>query len=120
MYQQNEVKISDSEWLILQVIWSKSPLYMGDIVNALQHTPWKKPTIQTMVARLAAKKIIGTNKTAFAFLYYPILTKEETAKMYTKSFVDRVYNGNASELITKIVSEDYLTPQQKKALKKSF
>jgi len=120
MYQQSEVKISDSEWLILQVIWEKSPLYMGDIVKALQYTPWKKPTIQTMVARLAAKNIIGTNKSAFAFLYYPIISREEALKMYTKSFVERVYNGNAYELLSKMAKEDYLAPQEKKELKKLF
>ena len=120
MYQQSEVKISDSEWLILQVIWNKSPLYMGDIVNALKNTPWKKPTIQTMVARLAAKQIIGTNKAAFAFLYYPIIPKEEALKMYTRSFVERVYNGNAYELLSKMAKEDYLTPREKKEAKKLF
>ena len=120
MYQQSEVKISDSEWLILQVIWEKSPLYMGDIVYALKYTPWKKPTIQTMVARLAAKKIIGANKTTFAFLYYPIVTREDAVKMYTESFVERVYNGNAYELLSKMANEDYLTPRQKKAAKKLF
>lgn len=120
MFQQNEVKISDSEWLIMQVIWNKSPLYMGDIVSALSYTPWRRTTIQTMVARLVTKNVIATNRTGYAFLYYPIISKEAAVSMYTKSFVDRVYNGNAAGLVTMIAESDMLKPEDKKKLKKLF
>jgi len=118
MYQQNEIKISDAEWLIMQAVWDKSPLYMGDIVKALSHTPWARATIQTMVARLISKNVIGTNRNGYAFLYYPVVTKEDAVKMYTKSFIDRVYNGDISELVNELASDDYLTTEEKKAIKK--
>ena len=118
MYIQNEFKISDSEWLIMQVMWDKSPLYMGDIVKALDYTPWARTTIQTMVARLVTKNAIGTNRIGYAFLYYPLISKEDAVKMYTKSFIERVYSGDASTLVTAIASGDYLTPQEKKVVKK--
>jgi len=120
MFQQNEVKISDSEWLIMQVIWNKSPLYMGDIVAALSYTPWRRTTIQTMVARLVTKNVIATNRTGYAFLYYPIIAREDAVKMYTKSFVERVYGGNAYELVTLLAEGDLLKPEEKKKLKKLF
>ncbi len=118
MYQQNEVKISDSEWLILQVIWSKSPITMGDIVKALDYTPWARTTIQTMVARLVSKKILSTNAAGYAFLYSPLISKEDAVKMYTKSFIYQVYSGDASALVAAIASGNYLTPQEKKVVKK--
>lgn len=120
MYIQNEVKISDSEWLIIQPLWEKSPLYMGDIVRALAYTPWNRTTIQTMVARLIAKGVISTNRAGYAFLYYPAITEEEAVQMYTKSFIDRVYRGNAAALVTAIAEGDSLSPKEKKELKKLF
>lgn len=120
MYQQNEVKISDSEWLIMQAIWSKSPLYMGDIVSALNYTPWSRTTIQTMVARLVAKNVVATNRTGYAFLYYPLITEEDAVKMYTKSFIDRVYRGSAAKLVSTLAAGDMLKPEDKKKLKKLF
>ncbi len=120
MFQQNEVKISDSEWLIMQVIWSKSPLYMGDIVSALSYTPWRRTTIQTMVARLVTKNVIATNRTGYAFLYYPVISREDAVKMYTKSFVERVFSGSAAELVTLVAENDMLKPEEKKKLKKLF
>lgn len=121
MYKQNEVKISDSEWLILQVIWSKNvPMRMGEIASALSYTPWKRTTIQTMVARLVTKDILGTNQSDYAFLYYPIVAKEAALEMYTKSFIERVYEGNTAELVAAIATGDYLSAEEKKALKKSL
>ena len=120
MYQQNEVKISDSEWLIMQVIWNKSPLYMGDIVSALSYTPWRRTTIQTMVARLVTKNVIATNRTGYAFLYYPLISREDAVNMYTKSFIDRVFCGSAADLVTLIAEKELLKPEDKKKLKKLF
>lgn len=120
MYLQNEVKISDSEWFILQAVWEKSPLFMGDIVKALSDTPWARTTIQTMVARLVSKKVLATSSAGHAFLYYPIVTKEDAVKMYTQSFIDRVYSGDALKLVSEIATGEYLAADQKKAAKKLF
>ncbi len=118
MYIKNEIKISDSEWLIMKAIWEKSPAYMGDIVTALSYTPWRRTTIQTMVARLVSKKAIGTDHKDPAFLYYSLISKEDADKMYTKSFVDRVYNGDAVDLVTALVQDGYLTSADIKKIKK--
>lgn len=118
MYIKNEVKISDSEWLIMKAIWEKSPAYMGDIVSALAHTPWRRTTIQTMVARLVAKKAIGSDHREPAFLYYPLISKEDADKMYTKAFVERVYSNDAAELVKALIDGEYLSAAQKKEIKK--
>lgn len=121
MYQENEFKISESEWLVMHVIWDRpQPVYMGDIVKALSNTPWSRTTIQTMVARLLAKQVVGANKTRYAFQYYPIVSKEDAQKSFTESFIRRVYNGDTSLLIKEIASGDYLTAEEKKVLKKSL
>jgi len=67
---------------------------------------------------LIAKKLIAIIRGGHAFQYYPVVPKEDAVKMYTKSFIDRVYKGNASELVIEISSDDYLTTEEKKALKK--
>ena len=119
MYQENEFKISESEWLVMHVIWNKQqPMYMGEIVKALSNTPWSRTTIQTMVSRLVLKKVVGTNRTGYAFLYYPLVNREQALKSFTDTFVRRVYNGNAAQLVSELISKDYLSADDRKALKK--
>jgi BlaI family transcriptional regulator, penicillinase repressor len=118
MKKSREIQISESEWLIMHVLWEKSPLYMGDIVKALAYTPWSRTTIQTMVSRLVTKNVVGTNKTGYAFLYYPLFTAEESLDVYTKFFVERVYKNDAAKLIENLLNGKYLTATEKKELKK--
>lgn len=121
MYQENEFRISESEWLVMHVIWDRpQPIYMGDIVKALSSTPWSRTTIQTMVARLLSKQVIGANKTRYAFQYYPLVSKEEAQKSFTETFVRRVFDGDAAAVVKIIADGDYLTPEEKKSLKKSL
>lgn len=120
MYKKNEVVISNSEWLVLQAIWDNKTCYMGDIVSALSYTPWSRTTIQTMVGRLIAKKVIETNHTGYAFLYYPLISEKEAIEMYTKAFIERVFKGSSFDCISAVASGDYLTPEEKKELKKVF
>ena len=114
MNQRTEIRISDAEWQIMNAVWNKPPMHMGDITKALSHTPWKRSTIQTMVARLVSKNFIGTNHSGSAFLYYPVVVKEDIVKIYTKAFIDRVYNGKASNLVAELASGDYLTTEEKR------
>ncbi len=118
MVKKNKIKISEAEWLVMHVIWDNSPLYMGDIVKALANTPWSRTTIQTMVLRLLSKKIVGTNGKGHAFLYYPLVTREDALELYTKSFVDRVYRGEAKELVSALLEGEFLSAADKKEVKK--
>ncbi len=119
MYQENEFKISESEWLVMHAIWNRQqPMYMGEIVKALSNTPWSRTTIQTMVSRLVLKKVVGTNRTGYAFLYYPLVNREEALKSFTETFVRRVYNGNAAMLVNELVTGNYLSVEDRKTLKK--
>ncbi len=121
MTYKRKYKISESEWLILNVIWEKSsPVYMKDIVRALGHRPWSRTTIQTMVTRLVQKGIVGTIKSGYAFEYYSIPKKDEVLKEYTEFFVNRVYNSDASALIENIVEGGYLTAEDKRELKRNL
>lgn len=115
---RNKVKISDAEWYVMHVIWDNSPLYMGDIVKALSDTSWSRTTIQTMVLRLLSKKIVGTNGKGHAFLYYPLITREDALELYTHSFVERVYRNDPKALATALVQGDYLSDSDKEDLKK--
>lgn len=118
MKYKADIKISDSEWLVLHVIWDKSPMRMREIVHGLSHTTWSRNTIQTMVARLLNKGIIGADTSDRNFLYYPAIEKEDVLSMYTKYFIERVYNNKAPDLIEEILKEDYLSYEEKEEIKK--
>ena len=56
-------KISESEWLVMRVLWSKSPLAAQEVFEQLDTTTkWKPKTVKTLIDRLVKKaKQIGIN-----------------------------------------------------------
>ena len=53
-------KISEAEWEVMKLLWSKNPLTANKIVEVLSRKkPWKPKTIKTLLNRLANKEAIG-------------------------------------------------------------
>ena len=49
------ISISESEWVVMKVIWNEPPKTLQDILGSLKHTDWSTTTIQTYLARLVKK-----------------------------------------------------------------
>ena len=48
-------RISDAEWVVMRVLWKKSPLTTNEVVAAVQPgSDWKPKTIHTLLNRLVA------------------------------------------------------------------
>jgi len=113
-------KISDAEWVIMKVLWKKSPLTSSDIIKELKPiTTWNPKTIHTLISRLVEKKALGVEKdTAPFYLYYPLVSEEECRKIETKSFLKKVYDGSFPLLVANFVKEEKLTLQDIEELKR--
>jgi len=49
-------RISDAEWLVMEVVWSSAPVTANEIVDALgDRSGWNPRTIKTMLNRLVKK-----------------------------------------------------------------
>jgi BlaI family penicillinase repressor len=56
-------KISESEWLVMRVLWSKSPLAAQEVFEQLEAaTKWKPKTVKTLIDRLVKKGAVKYEK----------------------------------------------------------
>lgn len=114
-------KISDAELEIMKVIWeSDSPILFACIMEALEENgiKWQKNTLITLLSRLMEKGYLKANKRGRKNEYVPLVTADEFQSVQTKDFVDRIYKGNVSGLITQLVSNDMLTETEYDELRK--
>lgn len=114
-------KISDAEFEIMKVIWeSDSPLLFARITEALEEKglQWQKNTLITLLSRLMEKGYLKANKRGRKNEYVPLVTEQEFQSVQTRNFVDRIYQGNVSGLITQLVQNDMLTKEEYDELKK--
>jgi BlaI family penicillinase repressor len=120
MAQSNhKVKISESEWKVMKVIWESGTVSSAEVVRRLKPvTGWKDNTIYTLINRLAKKEMLRIDKTVSPNLCIPLVSQRRYQREERKSFLQRVYDGSLSLMLANIVEEGSLSSEEIDDLKK--
>ena len=103
-------KISDSEWEIMKIVWSKDEVTSNEIIESLSgKQQWKSTTIKSLISRLLNKEAIGFRKNGKEYVYYSLISEEECIKEESQSFLKRVFNGSLNDMILNLVKSEELT-----------
>ncbi len=106
-------RISASEWEIMNVLWTRSPLTAPEVMIALPPgTEWAQKTVNTFLARLVEKGAVSATRQGKANLYRPELTREECVANEGASFLERVFRGAAGDLVLHFCERADLTPDE--------
>jgi BlaI family transcriptional regulator, penicillinase repressor len=112
------MKITEAEWIVCQVVWSRSPLTANEIVDNLAgSTQWNPRTIKTLLNRLVKKQVLGFESHGREYLYFPRLEKEECVRIHTESFVKRVFDGAAGAMLATFLKDRQLSAKEIAELK---
>ncbi len=104
-------RITDSEWLIMEVVWREGKLRASDVIRSINRnneTSWSDKTIRTLIDRLVSKKILGKVKENVN-MYYPLLSEEECIREVTDTFMKKVYKGSLGLLVSNFAKNNNLT-----------
>lgn len=109
---KEKVKLNDSEWKIMMLLWSRNPLTCRQIEDALQDsTGWTRHAIISFLKRMMEKKYVAMEE-ASPRLYYPLLDKETTVLQETRSFVKKVFDGKMGPLVSSLVDSEDITKEE--------
>lgn len=109
---KNLPKISDSEWEVMKIIWSKEEATANEIIDNLKgKQEWKNTTIKSLINRLLNKEAIGFRKNGKEYFYYPLISEEECIREESKSFLKKVFNGSINEMVLNLVKSEKLTQE---------
>ncbi len=112
-------KISESEWLVMRVLWSKGSLTANEVVRELAgKTKWKPKTIKTLITRLMKKGAVKFEKEGRKYRYYPAVSEAECVRMERRSFVRRVYGGTTRPMLAAFLEDAKLSAEDISELKK--
>jgi BlaI family penicillinase repressor len=105
---KNKIDITESEWLVMQVLWKKSPLTLGEIAKKLDgKADWNKTTINTLLRRLMKKEAVSYKEARF-YKYYPLVTERECLKAEMKDILNKFFYSSPQKLMATLVeSEDF-------------
>jgi BlaI family penicillinase repressor len=106
-------RISQAEWIVMEVIWQRAPVTALEVVRQLaHHKQWQDQTIRTMLRRLVRKKALTYKAEGNVHYYSPAVSREQCARAESQSFLGRVLGGAVQPLLVQLVQEAKLSPAE--------
>jgi BlaI family penicillinase repressor len=113
-------RISETEWEIMRVVWSRSPVTAADIIDDLSKNDptWHPVTAKTLLNRLVKKGALGYSLDGRAYVYKALVRERDCVNAASSSFLDRVFGGSLHTMVAHFVENRKLSPKQVKELRK--
>ncbi len=113
------VSISDAEWSVMQVVWQRRSATAAEVIAELESTTsWRHRTIRTLLSRLVEKGALATEADGNRYVYRPLVGRQKCVRQEARSFLRKVFAGDAAELVAHFVRDAKIPPEQIEELKR--
>ena len=103
-------RISDAEHAVMEVLWKRAPLTATEVADqVVEQKDWSLQTVKTLLSRLAAKAVVGTERDGRRFLYSPLVERDTYLTGVSRNFVDRLFGGKVMPLVAHLAEADELS-----------
>lgn len=112
--------ISDSEYELMKLIWNRGgTAWYSQIMEDLAQggSTWQKNTVITLLSRLTEKGLLKPNKVGRRNEYIAVCSEADYQAAQTRSLLDKLYQGSAKGLVSTLIQQDMLTPEEYEELK---
>lgn len=113
-------EITTAEWKVMNVIWEKNNVTFSQIKQVLSSTSWSDKTIASLLFRLVKKGAVKKQGTPKEYIYSPAITLEEARIIENEKFLDKVYSGSLTTLLTSFVKHKPIDKKEADELIKLF
>lgn len=104
------IKLTASEWSVLDSLWQENPQTVMQLVSKLGKTVgWAKSTTITTLRRMEEKGLVRAEQSGRGKSYTPAVEREQAATAETRSFLDRVYQGSVGLMMSAMAKRQELS-----------
>ena len=108
-----ETLLTNSEWYVLDCLWERAPQTVTQLVPILKEkVGWAKSTTITTLRRMEDKGLVRVEVRGRAKHYFPAVEREKAARQETRSFLDRVYQGSLSLMVSALTKKQALPREE--------
>ena len=114
--------LSDAELTVMKLLWrAGEPLPSAEIAKQLEpETGWSFSTVSTLLGRMAEKQAISHEKRGKAYYYRPLIAEDDYKKRETRSFLGKLFDGRARDLLAALVACDEVTADDLDEIRDKF
>ena len=115
---ENKYNITDAELEIMKELWENKQLSLNELTEKLNEKETRnKNTIKTLLYRLIEKGAVKSiNKNQKENKFKANISKEKYLKKENQSFLNKLYNGNTSNMLLNFVENKEISKEELKKL----
>ena len=119
MARKKSTTLTEAELRIMQVLWDRKKATVAEVTDTLKDDAnLAYTTVLTMMQILKKKGYVTHEKAGRAFVYEPVVAREDASRDAIKHVVKRFFNNSPELLVLKILENEKITSRELKRLKK--
>ena len=111
--KQRDVSLTPTEWNLMECLWEDSPRTGRQATEYMEQSMgWSRSTTLTLLRRMTEKGLIRCFEVDGMKVYEPLIRREDAAQQETGSFLNRVYKGSVSLMVSAITQKQQLSREE--------
>jgi predicted transcriptional regulator len=109
MSRKKSLVLTDHELRLMEVLWRRERATVADVVESLAPPPLAYSTVLTTLRTLEQKGYIVHEEDGRAYVYRPLVARDEAAKSATRHLLDRFFGSSPGALAVTLLDDTQLT-----------
>jgi predicted transcriptional regulator len=97
--------LTDHELRLMEVLWRHKVATVADVVEALPPPALAYSTVLTTLRTLEAKGYIAHEEDGRAYVYHPVVARDDAAKSAMRHLVNRFFGNSPGDLAVALLDE---------------
>ena len=111
--------LTEGELRLMNVVWKLGRATVGDVVASLpSDPPLAYSTVLTTLRILEVKGYLRHTKKGRAFIYEPVIAREEASRTALGHLVNRFFGGSRELLVVNLLKEETIGRAEMRRIKK--
>jgi predicted transcriptional regulator len=107
--RKKSLVLTDHELRLMEVLWLRGHASVADVVESLAPPPLAYSTVLTTLRTLEQKGYIDHEEDGRAYVYRPLVARDEAAKSATRHLLDRFFGSSPGALAVTLLDGTQLT-----------
>lgn len=112
-----DIQFTDREADLMQVLWDRGPSTVAEVRSSLQDE-LAYTTVLTILRTLEAKGYVGHEEEGRGHRYFAAVKQQAAQESALRHITSKLFKGSAELLLTRLVSDRALTPEQLRRMRK--
>ncbi|MGZ3497682.1 MAG: BlaI/MecI/CopY family transcriptional regulator [Vulcanimicrobiaceae bacterium] len=117
MARKKSATLTEAELRLMEVLWQKGRATVADVTSALPPPPIAYSTVLTTMRILEQKGYVDHQEDGRAYVYRPIVAREDAAKSAVGQLLSKFFKNNSGELALRLVADERPSDEELRRLK---